>query len=530
MSLIKINNLNVSLKENSMPLINGVSFEINENETVALVGASGSGKTLTGYSILRILPKDLESKKGEIIFEGKNILEISDKNMEDVRGRRISMVFQEPFTSLNPVINIGEQMVEAVIYHKNIKRRDALPGVFNILEKVMVKNPKAVFYKYPHQLSGGERQRVMIAMSVMLNPRLLIADEPTTALDVTVQAQVLDVLRKIKEELKMSMLFITHDFGIVNMIADRVLVMNKGMIVDSGTKDKIFKSPENGYTKKLLDAVPKLRRAEASDEIAQNINEVFIELKNVNKTFSVGKGFFKNELFQVRAVNDVNMVIKKGDIVGLVGESGSGKSTLGRIILGLEKHDSGEIILNEELAANKPHRRLREIMQIVFQDPFGSLDPRMRMEEIITEGAPLAGISKDECDKRFKDVIDSVRLLYEERSKFPHQFSGGERQRIAIARALFVNPEFLVLDEPVSSLDVLVQKDILGLLKELQKNFNLTYLLISHDLRVVESMSNIVYVMKDGRIVESGSPEKIYNSPEDGYTKMLINSCPAIID
>ena len=525
MKLLEIKNLSLYFKDTMTRALDRVSFDISENEIVGLVGESGSGKTMTGLSIMRILPKEAEISEGSIRFIGEDVLSLTEREMEGLRGERIGMVFQEPFTSLNPVLTAGCQITETLSVHLGLSKEEARSHALKLLEKVQIKDPERVFYSYPHQLSGGQRQRVMIAIAVSLKPKLLIADEPTTALDVTVQSEILKLLKDLKEEFEMSVLFITHDFAIINEMADRVIVMNEGRIVESGTKRNVLESPEHEYTKRLIAAVPKIKR-----ELLLGGNgkekDVLIDVKGLTKSFPVERGFLKKEISRIYAVKNVSIRIEKGKTLGLVGESGCGKSTLGRLLLGLEKPDSGEVnILNLPLL-KMDNKRLSKMMQIVFQDPYSSLDPRMRIGDIILEGPVLLGMGRDGKAELLKDVLEKVHLHFNDRLKYPHQFSGGQRQRIAIARALAVNPEFIVLDEPVSSLDVLIQEDILSLLKELKDRLGLTYLFISHDLRVVEAISDNICVMYSGEIVEYGSKEDIYNNPKNPYTKKLVESIP----
>ena len=505
--LLTVKDLKIQFRhdEETVKAVDGISFEIAENEVMGLVGESGSGKTVTALSLMNLLPERSSWVSGEI-----------------TKNAKTAMIFQEPFTSLNPVLRAGEQIDEACnicdFQFKVSPHRDTLNGKLQtlqkqtlaLLKKVKIQNPERIYNSYPHQLSGGERQRVMIAMALGLNPELLIADEPTTALDVTIQKEILELMLSLKNELKISVLFITHDFGIINKVADRVLVMKDGKIVERGKKQDILSSPKDDYTKKLLAAVPKISIKENEERIEST--KSVITLKGLCKSFPVDGGIFRKEHDRVRAVRDVSFEIKEGKTLGLVGESGSGKTTLGKLVMNLLEADSGEITAE------------RKIMQIVFQDPQSSLDPRMRIEDIVLEGPTIKGVKKLEKDKILRDVLFKVRLNYKDRLKYPHQFSGGERQRIAIARALAVNPQILILDEPVSSLDVIIQSDILDLLKGLQKELSLTYIFISHDLRVVRDMSDEIAVMYNGEIVEFGSRYQIYNSPKHPYTKQLLSS------
>jgi len=517
--MVRVKNLRIEFKHDHeiVKAVDGIDFEVRDNEVVGLVGESGSGKTVTALSIMKLLPKSECVGEGEIILGSKNILTLSEREMLDIRGSQIAMIFQEPFTSLNPVMRVGSQIDEAVMAHKKISTKEAKKTSIDLMEKVKLKDPARIYDSYPHLLSGGERQRAMIAMAISLHPRLLIADEPTTALDVTIQAEILELILKLKRELKMSVLFITHDFGIIDKIADRVLVMKEGKIVETGKKNELISSPQDEYTKKLLDAVPKMPVPGSVGKqilpIDRSPSETAMRIKNLTKSFVTEKGFFKRKGDIVRAVDNVTIDIKEGKTLGLVGESGSGKTTLGKLLINLIEADSGEVGSAREKS-----------IQIVFQDPYSSLDPRMRMSDIVMEGPKIKGVSKKEKENILRDVLFKVHLNYRDRFKYPHQFSGGQRQRIAIARALAVNPKILILDEPVSSLDVVIQRDILNLLKELQKGLNLTYVFISHDLRVVAHMADDIAVMCSGKIVEFAPTNQIYLNPQHPYTKQLLSS------
>ncbi|UCD55727.1 MAG: ABC transporter ATP-binding protein [Candidatus Omnitrophota bacterium] len=510
--LLTVKNLKVHFRHENevVKAVDGVDFTLNENEILGLVGESGSGKTITALSIMKLLPKTNSFTSGEILCEG-----------------RPAMIFQEPFTSLNPVLRVGEQIDEAVLtlspspfplpFGERIRvRGEAKNQTLKFLEKVKIHDPQRIYSSYPHMLSGGERQRAMIAMAIALNPKLLIADEPTTSLDVTIQAGILELILALKKDLDMSVLFITHDFGIINKVADRVLVMKDGRIVERGRKNDILSSPKEDYTKKLLDAVPRIGTSACKEEKTEG--GTIVTVKNLNKSFPVEKGIFRREQRLIQAVRNISLQIKEGKTLGLVGESGSGKTTLGKLIMKLVEPDSGSVVSVETAA----------LIQIVFQDPYNSLDPRMKMQDIVLEGTTIRGMARDEKKKILRDVLFKVHLNYKDRLKYPHQFSGGERQRIAIARALAVNPRVLILDEPVSSLDVIIQSEILNLLKDLQKELSLTYIFISHDLRVVEYMADEVAVMYKGEIVELAGREEIYRAPKHPYTKRLLSSIPSL--
>lgn len=530
--LLEIKNLKTGFitDECYQEVLHGIDVSISENEIVGLVGESGCGKTITAYSVLGLLPKNAKVAGGEVIFEGANLLNSSEEELRNARGQKIAMIFQEPFTALNPVIKVGEQIKESVLAHKKIKEENAESMVFELLKKVHIKDPKRLYYDYPHQLSGGQRQRVLIAMALILEPKLLIADEPTTALDVTTQHEILKLLLELKKNMKMSILFITHDFGIISEVANKVLVMKEGVIVERGEKKEILSLPQHPYTKKLLKAVPRIEDTE-KEKRTESTGNIIIETKSLSKSFILERGFLKGVRGKVDAVRDLNLVIKEGETLGLVGESGCGKTTVGKLLLGLLKPDGGEILLEgkslKKQLKDVPYK-IRQMMQIVFQDPYGSLDPRMTMGDIVLEGPSILGKKKLEKESILKEVLEKVHMNFTDRFKYPHQFSGGQRQRIAIARALATKARFLILDEPVSSLDVLIQKDIIDLLKSLQIDMELTYLFISHDLRVVYAMSDKIAVMYQGSIVESSSSINIYKNPRHPYTKRLLESIPAI--
>ena len=530
--LLEIKNLKAGFirDKDYLEVIKGISLTIDQDEVVGLVGESGCGKTITALSIMKLLPKSALIKEGSIVFNAKDLAGLSEAEMCKVRGRDMGMVFQEPFTALNPVIRVGDQITETILIHRNISKKEAKAMAFDLLKKVRIENAQNVYFNYPHQLSGGQRQRALIASALALKPKLLIADEPTTALDVTTQNEILKLLLELKQEMKMSVLFITHDFGIINEVADRVLVMKDGGIVERASKKIIMHLPQHPYTVKLLNAVPRMQ-VFGKEKVSDKVKSVLVNIKSVSKSFAIERGLFKSPAGRVEALNNVDLKIKKGQTMGLVGESGCGKTTLGKVILGLTAPDKGEVLIEgspiTEILKKAPHR-LREMMQVVFQDPYGSLDPRMSAADIILEGPSILGKPKTEKASILAEVLKRVHLKPGDSAKYPHQFSGGQRQRIAIARALATNAKFLILDEPVSSLDVLIQKDILDLLRSLQRRLGLTYLFISHDLRVVEVMADEVAVMHRGAIVETASSRDIYKNPKHPYTKHLLSSIPQL--
>ena len=522
-ALLSIENLSVSfhMGKRVTKAVEHVSLYLEKGETLGLVGESGSGKTVTAMSILRLLPGSAVYPSGAIFFNGKDCLTLDEDKIRKIRGNRISVIFQQPMTSLNPLHRIGKQVKETLFLHQAVSHSEADKKALSWLERVGLKNPAEKLSAFPHQLSGGERQRVMIAMALINEPDILIADEPTTALDVTVQAQILELIQDLQRELGMAILFITHDLGIVKRIADRVAVMKEGEIVETNVPDIIFNTPSHPYTRHLIHSEPK-----GSPDPVDEGDQILIEVLNLKVFFPIQKGILRRTVDYVRAVNDISFTIKKGRTLGIVGESGSGKSTAGFAILKLNK-STGKIFLGEnslnEMDSTKI-RDLRKRMQIIFQDPFGSLNPRMSVAQIIGEGLSIhnPGILPKEEEEKIITVMEKVGLDPEARDRYPNEFSGGQHQRIAIARALILKPEFMVLDEPTSSLDRSVQFQVLELLKSLQKEFHLTYIFISHDLKVVRSLCHDIIVMKNGVIVEAGNSEKIFSRPEQEYTRQLI--------
>ncbi|MET3578423.1 microcin C transport system ATP-binding protein [Mesorhizobium robiniae] len=504
--------------------VDHISFDIAKGETVALVGESGSGKSVTALSVLKLLPYPAASHpSGKILFQGADLLSTDEKELRRVRGNKITMIFQEPMTSLNPLHTIEQQIVEVLTLHQGLGDRQAKARTLELLNEVGIREPEKRLDAYPHQLSGGQRQRVMIAMALANEPELLIADEPTTALDVTVQAQILELLAELKSRKGMSMLFITHDLGIVRKIADRVCVMTKGKIVETGPTKDIFANPQHTYTRHLLAAEPK-GKPPAANAAAKPV----MTGQDIKVWFPIKKGFFRRTVDNVKAVDGIDVTVRAGQTLGVVGESGSGKTTLG-LALARMIPSTGTIRFNgrdiNELTFNAM-RPLRRELQIVFQDPFGSLSPRMSVSEIIEEGLKIhePKLSPDERDKRIVDVLGEVGLDPATRNRYPHEFSGGQRQRIAIARAMVLNPRFVMLDEPTSALDMSVQAQVVDLLRSLQAKHDLAYLFISHDLKVIRALANDVIVMRNGRIVEAGPSEQIFERPQTDYTKALISA------
>ncbi len=525
-SLIKVENLSVDFAgaDGVFHAVKNVGFEIKRGETMALVGESGSGKSVTALSVMQLLPYPLASHpSGSITFEGEELVGKDDKFMRRIRGDKIGMIFQEPLTALNPLHTIEKQIGEILRLHQGMGKQQARDRTLALLDLVGLPQLKTRLGAYPHELSGGQRQRVMIAMALANNPALLIADEPTTALDVTVQAQILELLQDLKDRLNMALLLITHDLSIVEKMADHIGVMQHGELVEQGSTKDIFEAPQHPYTKRLLAAQPR-GYAKAKDDNAP----VLMEGKQVHVHFPKTKTFFGKPKDVVKAVDNIDIVIKKGHTLGVVGESGSGKSTLGLALLKLQQ-SGGSITFNSQDITGlnrKSMRAFRSKMQIVFQDPFGSLSPRMSVGRIIGEGLELhrQDLTKDERETLIIKALESVHMNPETRHRYPHEFSGGQRQRIAIARAMVLEPDFVVLDEPTSALDVSVQAEIVDLLRELQEKHDLTYLFISHDLRVVRALAHGILVMKDGKIVESGTAAQIFDAPRENYTKALIDA------
>jgi len=502
--------------------VDRISFTVGRGETVALVGESGSGKSVTALSILKLLPyPSAEHPTGKILFEGKDLLTVSDRELRKVRGNDVTMIFQEPMSSLNPLHTISQQIGEILKIHRGLSGKAAEKRILELLAEVGIRDAEKRLNAYPHQLSGGQRQRVMIAMALANEPDLLIADEPTTALDVTVQAQILKLLKEIQTRTGMALLFITHDLGIVRKIADRVCVMTKGKIVEQGPTKQIFDHPQNSYTQHLLAAEPKGAPPPA-DETAP----VVIEAHDLKVWFPIKRGIFRRTVDNIKAVDGIDVAVRRGQTLGVVGESGSGKTTLGLAMMRLISSKGaidfkGERIDSRGFQAMRP---LRRHMQIVFQDPFGSLSPRMSVGEIVAEGLRVhePQLSFRERERKVAQGLEEVGLDPATRHRYPHEFSGGQRQRIAIARAMVLEPQFVMLDEPTSALDMSVQAQVVDLLRDLQKRHGLAYLFISHDLKVVRALANEVVVMRGGKVVERGTSEQIFSAPETDYTRALI--------
>ncbi len=502
--------------------IRNLNISIPKGKTISIVGESGSGKTLTALSILRLQPNPSSiTDESRIIFSGKDILKIHQKELNEIRGNDISMIFQEPLSSLNPLHTIERQISESIISHKAKKTVAVRDAVIELMSKVRINEPKEKLTRYPHQLSGGERQRVMIAMALANNPKLLIADEPTTALDVTVQYEILKLLKTLQQEFNLTILFITHDLSIVKNFTDYVYVMQDGYVVEEGSTFSIFKKPTNPYTKKLVNA----RNLERKERNRSKSLEL-LKLNTLSAQYEQNKLLRKTIVNKV--INNINLSVNLGETIGLVGESGSGKTTIGLSILRLIKSDGGIVFMGDDISKKSIRnlKKVRKDLQIVFQDPFGSLSPRLTVEQIIEEGLIAQKIELDpnQRRKRVLETLEDVGLEPDQLNRYPHEFSGGQRQRIAIARAIILRPKLLVLDEPTSSLDATVQLQILNLLKELQDKFNTSYIFISHDLRVIRYVADRVMVLNSGEIIEMDYTENIFNKPRNEYTKKLISS------
>ncbi|HEU5272630.1 MAG TPA: ABC transporter ATP-binding protein [Xanthobacteraceae bacterium] len=498
-----------------------ISFDIRKGETVALVGESGSGKSCAALSVMKLLPyPSAQHPSGEILFKGQDLMSLSESKMRRVRGDDISIVFQEPMTSLNPLHTIEKQIAEILALHRGITGAAARARVIELLTQVGIADPASRLGAYPHQLSGGQRQRVMIALALANEPDLLIADEPTTALDVTVQAQILELLKELQSRLGMAMLFITHDLGIVRKVADHVCVMTQGKIVEQGPVEQVFARPTHPYTRQLLAAEPKKEPAPINPD-----HPIMVKTENLKVWFPIKRGVLRRVVGHIKAVDGVSIELRKGETLGVVGESGSGKTTLGLAILRLISSEGPVIFMGNQLQGLrfKEMRPFRHDMQIVFQDPYGSLSPRMSVEDIVEEGLRVhhPKMPREEREQRVIQALTEVGLEPSTRFRYPHEFSGGQRQRIAMARAAVLQPTFVVLDEPTSALDMLIQSQICALLRKLQRDHDLTYMFISHDLKVVAALASRLVVMRHGKVVEEGSAAEVFASPKTDYTRAL---------
>jgi peptide/nickel transport system ATP-binding protein len=528
--LLSIDDLSILLPEGSDRdfAVQGASLKLHAGETLCVVGESGSGKSLTARAVMGLLPAPhVRVGSGSINFNGEDVTKVSPERLRGIRGSEISMIFQEPMTALNPVMSIGDQVDEIFRYHVSMSKKERAERAIKLMEDVNLPDPHQIINAYPHELSGGQRQRAMIAMALALGPKILIADEPTTALDVTTQAQILELIKNMQKRLGTGVLFITHDFGVVADIADRVVVMQEGKIVETGTAKQVLNNPQHSYTQSLIAAIPKLipRKArKRSDNIVLKTDEVSKSFGSSISFFGLGKAGR-----EVKAVREVNVELRKGETLGIVGESGSGKSTLARCIIKLMESDQGQIELDGvdiSKLNRKDMRSYRNRIQMVFQDPFASLNPRSRVGDIISQGPILQGVNKEEAHANTRELLDIVGLDHKSFDRFPHEFSGGQRQRIGIARALALKPDILVADEPVSALDVSIQAQILELLDKIRKQMDLSMLFITHDLRVAAQVCDQVAVMQYGKVIEVGPTAKLFAHPKHEYTKSLLAAIP----
>ncbi len=520
--VFSLKNVRVSFAtlDGEVQAVKGASLDVMPGETVAVVGESGSGKSQMMMAVMGLLASNGRAE-GEALFDGQNLIGMPKQDLNAVRGRKVTMIFQEPMTSLDPLYTIGSQLMEPIMRHQGIDAGAARKRAIEMLSLVKVPEPERRMASYPHELSGGQRQRVMIAMALANNPELLIADEPTTALDVTIQAEILELMAGLQQRLGMAMVFITHDLNIVKRIAHRVVVMRRGEIVEQGATKDIFTKPKHDYTKALLDAEPTGRKQPTATDAP-----VILAGTDVRVTFKLGGGFLGAPALAIKAVDRVSLTLREGQTIGIVGESGSGKSTLARALLRLLPSEGAITFVGKNIQGldREAMRPLRSEMQVVLQDPFGSLSPRMTAGQIVTEGLLVhePGISRKQRDARAIQALEEVQIDPALRNRYPHEFSGGQRQRLAIARAIILKPKLVVLDEPTSALDRQVQKQIVDLLRDLQSANNLSYLFISHDLAVVRAMADHIMVMKDGRLVEQGTPDEVLHNPREDYTKRLM--------
>ena len=527
MKLLQVENL--TLKADGRRVLDGVSFSVSQGETFALVGESGSGKSLTSLAIMRLLPPSIDVCGGDVILEGQSLFVLPEYRMQKIRGKKIAMIFQEPMSALNPVMRVGEQVAEVLKLHLRLSGSEVKERVYALFDEVSLPDPKSTYHRYPHQLSGGQKQRVMIAMALACEPELLIADEPTTALDVTVQAQVLALLERIKRTRGLSILFITHDMAVVSQMADTIAVMKAGQIVETASAAQLFSAPAHPYTRRLLKDALGLSSSLETKEC-----EPLLEVEDLKIYFPIKKGLLQRTVGYVKAVDGVSLSIPKGKTLALVGESGSGKSTLGEAILSLVPITEGSIRFNGvdlSTLSGYQRRRYRQKIQVIFQDPFSALDPRMRIAEILREGMESLGVGPQEREAQdvyLGQLLEKVELDAAYLYRYAHEFSGGQRQRIGIARALAVKPELIICDEPTSALDVTVRAQVLTLLKRLQEETGVSYLFITHDLSIVPYIADEVAVMRQGKIVEQGSVKRVMEAPTHSYTQTLLAAAPKL--
>ncbi|MCG6975484.1 MAG: ABC transporter ATP-binding protein [Acidiferrobacterales bacterium] len=529
-NLISIDDLSIAFGRDDelTEVVHNVSFGIAAGEKLALVGESGSGKSVTALSILGLHDRSQSRyPSGKIMFENRDLLALGEGELRSVRGADIAMIFQEPMTALNPVYPVGKQLIEPLIVHRNMEKVTARKRMIELLDRTGIKEPHKRIDAYPHMLSGGQRQRVMIAMALACNPKLLIADEPTTALDVTIQVQILELLEDIQQEFGMAVLMITHDLNMVRRFAQRVCVMQNGKLVETAAIEPLFESPQHPYTKQLLASQPQ-RIVEAISETELQQRRTIIESDSLKCYFPIKAGFFQRQIGEVKAVDEISINLHKGETLGIVGESGSGKTTLGMCLLRLQSCEGGIRFQGKDIQqlSERDMRPVRRHMQVVFQDPFSSLSPRMTIEQILGEGLRIHFPDLDTGARREKivSVLNEVDLEEDMLWRYPHEFSGGQRQRIAIARAVVLEPDLMLLDEPTSALDVSVQKQVLDLLARLQKTHGIAYLFITHDLNVIRAMAHRVLVMRGGRVIESGDTESLFTAPQQEYTRTLLSA------
>ena len=525
--LLSIEDLSVRLPSGGdrTHAIRDVSFHLNKNEILCIVGESGSGKSISANAIMGLLPKYLKPESGKIIFQNQDLLALSEEDLLKLRGRRIGMIFQEPMSALNPVMTVGDQIAEVMTVHQAYLGAARQKRVIELLNLVGLPDPESIQHAYPFRLSGGQRQRVMIAMALALEPAILIADEPTTALDVTTQAQILSLIKNIQRSMQMAVMFITHDFGVVADIADRIMVMEKGLVVEQGSATQVLNHPNHPYTQRLIAAVP---HGSIKSKDAEGAENVVLKVESLRKTYVTARGLFIKKRV-VKAVDDVSFSVRKGQTLGIVGESGSGKSTIGRCLLKLMEIDSGKMIFHDQdIAPLSPSqfRPIRQKIQMIFQDPFASLNPRHTVGRIITDGPVVNGVDRQEASRRARELLRLVELDESAFDRYPNEFSGGQRQRIGIARALALQPEVLVADESVSALDVSVQAQVLNLLQSIQQKLNVAMIFITHDLRVAAQICHQIAVMHQGKIVEFGTPQQVFENPTNDYTRALISAIP----
>ena len=517
MSLLSIQNLSLSI--HGKPILKGVSIDIEAGQVCGVIGESGSGKSMTAFSVVQLLP-DGASSEGKVMLDGIDVLTAHESTLCDLRGRAVGIVFQEPMTALNPVKTIGDQVMETILIHERVSKAEAMDRAADALTRCELPPDRFPMTRYPHELSGGQRQRVVIAMAIALRPKLLIADEPTTALDVTTQAEILQLLKQLVTEDGMSMMFITHDLAVVTGLADKIVIMKDGEVVERGHAATLHTEMQQPYTKQLFAA-----STHQPERGQQSTPDPILKVESAVRTYLLPRQSFFGERPEFHAVNDVSFDIKRGECLGLVGESGCGKSTLTRAILGLEPLKSGRITLDGEPVSTSVAQRR---MQVVFQDPYGSFNPRHKVERLIKE--PFHRLDRQATEQEVDDALVSVGLQPSDKHKYPHEFSGGQRQRIAIARALIIRPDLIILDEAVSALDVSVRAQVLDLLVELSREFDLTYLFITHDLTVVQSIADRILVMQKGKIVEQGATEDVFGAPSSDYTRSLIAAAPQLPD